>query len=216
MSLLNLNPTDMLKSIGVIGLMVIIFAESGLFVGFFFPGDTLLFTAGFLASTHVLSINIYLMASLTFIAAAAGDSVGYTFGRKFGPKLFAREDSIFLHKENVERATKFYEKHGGKTVLLARFIPAIRTFAPIVAGIGKMRYKRFIAFNVIGSALWVSAMVYLGDLLGSKVKNIDKYTLPIVIFILLASFAPAIIHLSIDKKSRRLFLEKIRVKKRNA
>src|SRR3989338_10680690 len=134
--------TEILPVIGYTGITAIIFAESGLLIGFFLPGDSLLFTAGFLASQGVF--NIALLCALSFIAAVTGDSVGYAFGKNIGPKLFTKEDSWLFHKKNLAKAQHFYEKYGVKTIILARFIPVVRTFAPIVAGIGNMHYKTFI------------------------------------------------------------------------
>ena len=124
-----------------------VFSESGLFVGFFFPGDSLLFTAGFLASQGVF--NIGLLIVIVFIAAVLGDNVGYAFGKKVGPMIFNREDSLFFHKDNLERASRFYDAHGKKTIILARFLPGVRTFAPILAGVGKMNYATFFSYNII-------------------------------------------------------------------
>ena len=131
---------------------VIIFAESGLLIGFFLPGDSLLFTAGFLSSQGVF--NIYILVLLFFIAAVFGDSAGYAFGRKFGKRLFERKNSLLFHKENLLKTRRFYDTHGKKTIILARFLPVVRTFAPIVAGIADMHYPTFLLYNVIGGLLW--------------------------------------------------------------
>ncbi|PIP04565.1 hypothetical protein COX53_01810, partial [candidate division WWE3 bacterium CG23_combo_of_CG06-09_8_20_14_all_40_14] len=143
---------EMLPAIGYAGIFFIVFAESGLLIGFFLPGDSLLFTAGFLASQNIFSIKV--LALICFAGAVLGDSVGYEFGKKVGRKLFKRKDSFLFKKENLEKAEKFYEKHGKKTIVLARFIPVIRTFAPIIAGIGDMQYKTFISYNVFGGFFW--------------------------------------------------------------
>jgi len=193
---------DVIKAVGLIGVLAIIFAESGLLVGFLFPGDSLLFTAGILASQDLLNINIHLLVLLLFMAATLGDSVGYAFGRRVGGRIFKRKESLLFHPENIARAEAFYTKHGGKTIILARFIPMIRTFAPIVAGIGHMKYRKFILFNFAGGFLWAAGMTYLGYLLGSKVENIDHYVLPIVAVVLITSIAPPAIHLLKDKGSR--------------
>jgi len=145
----------LIKAAGYLGLFGIVFAESGLFVGFFLPGDSLLFTAGFLASQGFL--NIWILAPLAFIAAILGDNFGYAFGRRVGPAIFTRERSLFFHKEYLERARIFYEAHGGKAIVLARFLPVIRTFAPILAGVGRMRWPTFLFYNVIGAVLWAIA-----------------------------------------------------------
>ena len=197
-SIFSLDLVKIIESIGYLGLFAIIFAESGLFVGFFLPGDSLLFTAGFLASQGFF--NILLLTPMTFIAAVAGDSIGYTFGQKVGPKLFKREDSIFFHKKHLIRAKNFYDKHGGKTITIARFLPIVRTFAPIVAGIGQMPYRKFLLYNLIGGFLWAVCIPFAGYFLGSLIPNVDKYLLPIIIIIVLASIAPSVIHLIHERK----------------
>lgn len=184
---------ELIKITGYIGIFGIVFAESGLFFGFFLPGDTLLFTAGFLASQGY--INIWLTLILIFAGAVIGDSVGYTFGCKVGPKIFKREDSMVFHKDNLEKAKTFYEEHGPKTIILARFIPIIRTFAPIVAGIGQMKYKKFIAYNIIGGFLWAFVVTLAGYYLGKTIPNIDKYLLPIILGIIIVSFIPPLLHI---------------------
>ena len=148
------DPMIIIKTLGLIGVLIIVFAESGLFFGFFFPGDSLLFTAGFLASQNYLNISILVFGA--FICAVLGDSVGYWFGRKVGPKIFTKEDSIFFHKKHIERAQNFYNKYGNKTIFLARFVPIVRTFAPIVAGVGQMKYKNFLTYNIFGGFVWTS------------------------------------------------------------
>src|SRR3989344_1202365 len=145
---MNLDLTTILPAIGYIGIFAMVFAESGLLLGFFLPGDSLLFTAGFLASQNIF--NIIPLALGCFIAAVLGDQVGYATGNKFGKKLFQKENSILFHKHYLVKANEFYKKHGKKTIVIARFLPAVRTFAPIVAGVGDMHYSTFVAFNVIG------------------------------------------------------------------
>ncbi|HSX28300.1 MAG TPA: VTT domain-containing protein [Candidatus Saccharimonadales bacterium] len=194
--------TDVIKAIGLIGVMAIIFAESGLLVGFLFPGDSLLFTAGILASQHLLNVNIHVLVILLFLSAVFGDSVGYAFGRRVGKRIFRREESLLFHPENIRRAEAFYERHGGKTIILARFVPMVRAFAPIVAGVGRMKYRKFVAFNFVGGFLWTASMTYLGYILGTKVPNIDHYVLPIIGFIIVISLAPPAIHLLKDKENR--------------
>src|SRR3989338_3704054 len=190
----------LIKTAGYFGIFFIVFAESGLFIGFFLPGDSLLFTAGFLASQKIL--NIAILLPLTFVAAVIGDSFGYTFGRRVGYKLFRREDSIFFHKDHLEKARAFYEKHGGKTIIIARFIPVVRTFAPILAGVGKMQYSTFLFFNVIGAIIWAIGVTMLGYFLGNAIPGIDKYLLPIIVFIILVSILPGIIHVLKNKEDR--------------
>lgn len=198
-SLLSLDLVKILESFGYLGLLSIIFSESGLLVGVFLPGDSILFTAGFLASQGFF--NIWLLAPMTFVAAVLGDSVGYAFGHKVGKKLFQKEDSIFFHKKHLIRAQKFYEKHGGKTITIARFLPVVRTFAPIVAGMGDMKYRKFLFFNLIGAFLWAVCIPFAGYFLGSVIPGIDKYLLPIIAFIVIASIAPTLIHIIRERKT---------------
>ncbi len=184
------DPMIIIKTLGLIGVLIIVFAESGLFFGFFFPGDSLLFTAGFLASQNYLNISILVFGA--FICAVLGDSVGYWFGRKVGPKIFTKEDSIFFHKKHIERAQNFYNKYGNKTIFLARFVPIVRTFAPIVAGVGQMKYKNFLTYNIFGGFVWTFGMVFGGYFLGQIIPGIDKYILPIILIIIVVSFLPII------------------------
>ena len=184
------DPRTLITTLGVLGVIAIIFLETGAFFGFFFPGDSLLFTAGYLASQGFVSLTWLLLGA--FVAAVLGDSLGYAFGRKIGPAIFVRDDSVFFNKKYIVRAQHFYEKHGKKTIILARFIPIIRTFAPIVAGIGNMEYRKFLTFNVVGGFLWTWAMLWLGYGFGSLIPNPDKYIIPAVIVIILISASPAL------------------------
>lgn len=177
----------------------IIFAESGLLIGFFLPGDSLLFTAGFLASQGYM--NIWVLAIGCFIAAVLGDSVGYAFGHKVGRRLFRKKESLLFKPDHLEKAEKFYEKYGKKTIILARFLPAVRTFAPIVAGIGRMDYKTFVTYNIIGGFLWGVLITLLGYFLGHLIPDVDKYLLPILAVIIVASVAPTIIHILQERKA---------------
>jgi len=185
-----LNPHVLIAVVGVAGVIGVIFAETGLFFGFFLPGDSLLFTAGFLASQHQLSFAWLLLG--TFVAAVLGDTVGYAFGKKVGPAIFTKENSVFFDKKHIARAQHFYEKYGKKTIILARFIPIIRTFAPIVAGIGNMKYRTFISFNIIGAFAWTWIMLWLGYGFGSIIPNPDRYVIPAVIVIIIISASPAL------------------------
>jgi len=184
----------------------VIYAESGLLIGFFMPGDSLIFTAGLLTQQGVLHINIHALAFILFAAAALGDSTGYAFGRRVGRRLFNRKDSLLFHKENLERAEAFYERHGGKTIILARFMPVIRTFAPIIAGIGKMRYRTFLAYNIVGALIWGAGITYAGYYIGQWATergiNIDAYLLPAVILVVITSILPPAIHMLKDAKGR--------------
>ncbi len=190
----------LIETIGYVGLFAIIFAEAGLLVGFFLPGDSVLFTAGFLASQNIFSLPILLVTCFT--AAVLGDNVGYAFGHRVGKRLFNREDSLFFHKKNVLKAQAFYEKYGAKAIVIARFMPVVRTFAPIVAGIGSMNYRKFAIFNFIGGTLWAIGLNLAGYFLGSLIPDVDKYLLPIVLGIIILSVAPSIIHILKDPESR--------------
>ena len=187
------DPMAIVSTLGLIGVLAIIFAESGLFFGFFLPGDSLLFTAGFLASQGLL--NIWWLSIGAMAAAIVGDSVGYWFGKKVGPRIFTREDSLFFHKKHVEKTRTFYQVHGKKTLILARFIPVIRTFAPILAGVGQMEYKTFLTYNVVGGILWGGGLTWGGYLLGSIIPNVDQYLWPIIFLIIFVSFIPVFKHL---------------------
>lgn len=202
---------DFIKIVGIFGIIAVVFAESGLLIGFFLPGDSLLFTAGFLIHTGFLPVNIHLAVLLIFIAAVLGDSVGYTFGRKTGPHLFKRKDARLFKQEYVQRAQEFYEKHGGKTIIIARFVPIVRTFAPVVAGVSKMNYKKFVTYNIIGGLLWSAGVTYTGYLLGGLFEKlgleIDHVLLPIIAVIVLISVLPPAIHIFKDKKTRTAFWE---------
>ncbi len=179
------NPQAIIATLGTLGVIAIIFLETGAFFGFFFPGDSLLFTAGFLATQGYTSMPWLLVGA--FLAAVVGDNVGYAFGRRVGPSIFTKEDSLFFNKKFIARAQEFYERYGKKTIILARFVPIVRTFAPIVAGIGTMRYRTFISYNIIGGFLWTWAMLWLGYGLGSLIPSPDKYVLPIIALIIIAS-----------------------------
>ena len=201
----------LITTMGYIGVFGMIFAESGLLMGFVFPGDSLLFTAGFLASQGIF--NIWALIVLCFISAVVGDSVGYAFGKRVGSALFSKEDSLFFHKKNLERARVFYEKYGGKAIILARFMPLARTFAPILAGVGKMNYKHFIFYNIIGGALWSCGLSLLGYFLGSTIPDVDTYLFPILVVIIFVSLLPGIIHL-IKSGAIKLFFRSVFRKKK--
>lgn len=195
---------SLIKTAGYLGIAGIVFAESGLFIGFFLPGDSLLFTAGFLASQNYL--NILLLVPISFVSAVIGDSFGYAFGKKFGPRVFNREKSLIWNPEHVHRAQEFYAKHGPKTIILARFLPVIRTFAPIMAGVGQMRYRTFLAYNVVGGFLWGIGLPLFGFYLGSSIPNIDKYLIPIIALILILSALPIIFKVLSNKDYRTSLL----------
>lgn len=198
----------LIESGGLLLVTAIIFAESGLLIGFFLPGDTLLFTAGFFAAQGKLSLTWLLI--LVFIAAVAGYESGYYIGRRFGKRLFRKKDGLIFRQEYLQRSEVFYEKHGGKTIMFSRFVPIVRTFAPIVAGIGNMPQKRFSLFNVLGGAFWTIGVTLLGYWLGSKIPNIDHYLLPIILFAMAISFGPTLYHLVRDEKLRQKLKAKFR------
>ncbi len=178
----------LIHSLGYTGIIAIIFAECGLFFGFFLPGDSLLFTAGFLASQGFLSIVPLLITAM--IASILGENVGYAFGRKIGPMIFTKAESRFFKPAHVTRAHEFFVRHGNKAIFLARFIPIVRTFVPIVAGVAKMPFNSFMFYNIVGGIFWIGSLMILGFTLGSQVENADKYIEPIILVIVVVSFIP--------------------------
>lgn len=195
------NIAEKAKEFGtIVGVLIIAFtafAESGLLIGFMLPGDSLLFTAGFLASQGFF--NIFFLSIATFIGAVAGDSVGYSFGKRVGPKIFERKDSMIFKQSHLEKAKSFYDKHGGKAIIIARFMPIIRTFAPILAGVSGMHYRRFLIFNLVGAILWAIGITWLGFILGSTIPQAEDYLLPTTILIIIISVLPSIYHLIKDR-----------------
>lgn len=198
---LHFDIPALVQTAGYVGLFAIVFAESGLFFGFFFPGDSLLFTAGLLASQGLL--NIYVLVGLMTLGAILGDSVGYWFGKKVGPKIFTREDSFFFNKRHIERTRAFYAKYGPKAVVLARFVPVVRTFTPILAGVGTMPYGLFLRYNIIGGVLWGAGVTLLGYFLGSAIPSAEKYLLPIILGIIAISFVPIIREVILARTTQR-------------
>ncbi len=206
----GLDLVDLIIGLGIFAVLAVIFAESGLLIGFFLPGDSLLFTAGALYATGILPgnipINIHLFVILLFLAAVLGDSVGYWFGRKAGPRIFKRPDAKIFKQSYIQNAQNFYEKHGGKTIIMARFVPIVRTFAPVVAGAAKMEYRKFLTFNLVGGFLWTFGITYLGYFAGIALiaagVEIDSVILPIIALIILISVLPPAIHILKDKKNR--------------
>ena len=205
---------NLIRTVGYVGLFAIIFAESGLFFGFFLPGDSLLLTAGLLASRLDSTsgqpiLNIFILLLILPVAAILGDNVGYWFGNKAGPRIFNRENSRFFKRKNLLAAKAFYDKHGGKTIVLARFMPFIRTFAPIVAGAVDMEYKRFVFFNFFGGLLWAVGVTLVGFGLGKAFadfapETVDKYFLILVAAVIFISALPAMIHIWRDNKEEIL------------
>ena len=196
-----LDPHYILHTFGLIGVVVAIFAESGLLIGILLPGDSLLFTAGLFAATQK-AFSIETLLVLGFLAAVVGDNVGYGIGRRTGPALFKRDDSKIFKRRHLERATRFYERHGRKTIILARFLPVVRTLAPMVAGATEMPYRTFLVFNVVGGFLWAIGVPTAGYFLGKSVPSIDRYLLPIVVVIAKLSLLPTLFHLLSSGKRR--------------
>jgi membrane-associated protein len=187
------DPKDLIDTFGTIGIFAIIFAESGLLFGFFLPGDSLLFTAGLLCAPHAsetIHLDIAIIAPGCFVAAVAGAQVGYVIGKRLGPALFRRPDSRLFRQEHLERTRAYFADHGPKTVLLSRFVPVVRTFATVVAGVGHMDPRQFLIYNVLGAALWGVGLTLAGYALGSSIENVDRYLLPIIAVIIVVSFVP--------------------------
>ncbi|MET9295760.1 VTT domain-containing protein [Streptomyces sp. NPDC003077] len=187
-----LDPDYLIATFGLIGVLVIVFAESGLLIGFFLPGDALLFTTGLLVTTNKIDKPLALVCTLIVVAAILGDQTGYLFGRKVGPALFKRPDSKLFKQENVEKAHDFFEKYGPKSLILARFVPIVRTFTPIIAGVSRMNYRSFLIFNVVGGVIWGAGVTLLGASLG-KVEFVHKNIEAILIGIVLISVVPIVI-----------------------
>ena len=189
---LSLDPKDILNSLspyGEIGLMLIIFAETGLLVGFFLPGDSLLFTAGILANQGKLNLAAILIGC--FVAAVLGDQTGFTLGERVGPRLLRRPDSRFFKREFIDRTEDFFDRHGAKTIVLSRFVPVVRTFAPVVAGVGRMTRRTFVSFNVVGAFIWVFGVTLAGYWLADAIgDSIDKYLYPLIAAIIVVSLIP--------------------------
>lgn len=210
-ALLHGDLEGVIRTIGYIGVFTIVFVESGLLIGFFLPGDSLLFTAGLLAAQGYF--DIWVLAIGCFIAAILGDSAGYYIGHKFGRRLFNREDSLLFHKDHLIKAEEFYKKHGGKAIILARFMPVIRTFAPVVAGIGSMQYQTFLTYNLIGAFLWGVVITVLGFYLGN-IPFVKHYFEYIIFGIIFLSVAPVAYHILKDKNQRDGILKLLKLKRK--
>jgi membrane-associated protein len=196
-----------ITGLGWLAVLAVIYAESGLLIGFFLPGDSLLFTAGFLVQQGIFQINIHVFVLLLFVAASLGQSTGYLFGKKVGRKLFDRENTRFFHKENLVRAELFYEKYGPVTIILACFIPFVQTFVPIVAGISKMKYREFVIYNIFGAAVWTSSFTYLGFYAGKVLSDLGVNVEIAALIIIALSISPMIIHLVKDQSRRMALIE---------
>lgn len=178
---------------GYVGLTIIIFAETGLLIGFFLPGDSLLVTTGLLCTQQDLGLDVWLLGVVLSVAAIAGDTVGYAIGKASGPRIFTRENSVLFNRAHLLRAQAFYEKHGGKTIIMARFMPIVRTFAPVVAGVGRMRYSAFLLYNVVGGLAWIWSMLMIGYVLGRYIPGIDQHIEKVIILVIFLSLLPAMI-----------------------
>ncbi|MEW1657021.1 MULTISPECIES: VTT domain-containing protein [unclassified Streptomyces] len=187
-----LDSDYLITTFGLIGVLLIVFAESGLLIGFFLPGDSLLFTTGLMVTTGTMDKPLWMVCALVVLAAVLGDQAGYLFGRKVGPSLFKRPDSRLFKQENVEKAHAFFEKHGPKSLILARFVPIVRTFTPIIAGVSRMNYRSFITFNVIGGTLWGAGVTLLGAALGN-IEFVHKHIELMLVAIVLISVVPIVI-----------------------
>jgi membrane-associated protein len=187
------NVRELVRVGGYVGLTAIIFAETGLLVGFFLPGDSLIVTAGLLSAQPQFGLNVYVLGVLLTFAAIIGNTVGYAIGRATGPRLFTRDDSLLFKKKHLYRAQDFYRKHGGKTLILARFMPIVRTFVPVVAGLANMPLKAYTAYNVLGAVAWIWSMLFIGHFLGRVVPGIDKHIEPMILIIIALSLLPALI-----------------------
>lgn len=187
----------LISLVGYAGLFLIIFAETGLLIGFILPGDSLLLTAGVFAAAGYL--DIWILIPLLFAAAVIGDAFGYYFGKKVGPTLYSKKDTWYFKRKHLRYAQDYYEKHGGKTIVLARFVPLVRTFAPIVAGISKMKYSHFFMYNVVGALLWATGLTLVGYILGNVVPDVEKYILLIIAAIVIISTLPIAIKVTKQK-----------------
>lgn len=183
------NINELVRWGGYTALTAIVFAETGLLVGFFLPGDSLLVTAGLLAAVDGV-LNIWILSALLVAAAILGDTVGYWIGYHLGPRLFNREDNVLFHKDHIVKTQKFYDKHGPKTIVLARFVPIVRTFAPTIAGVARMDYRKFFAYNILGGAVWVLSMLHGGYWLGRFIPNIEKNIHYVILIVIVVSFLP--------------------------
>ena len=186
------DPVLIIKTVGLVGIFIIIFSESGLFFGFFLPGDSLLFTAGFLASQGFIPTGWIFLG--LFISALLGYHIGYIFGKRVGPALFTKERSIFFNKKYPEQAKMFYERYGSRAIIFGRFIPIVRTFVPIMAGVGEMKYRTFFIYNIAGAACWTILITAAGFFLGTSIPHAYGYIEPIIILIIIISCIPPVYH----------------------
>lgn len=200
-----------ITNLGVAAILLVVFAETGLLIGFILPGDSLLFTAGFLVQEHYLPINIHLFVLLLFFAGVLGESTGYLWGRHFGKKLYKRPDGRIFKKSYLEKAERFYQKHGPLAIVLAVFIPVVRTFVPLVAGIGKMDYRKFVPFNILGVAIWTTVFTYLGYFAGAQLHKMGINVELAALIIIFLSLSPMVIHALKDKKRRQAIARAVKL-----
>lgn len=213
----GIDLVEFIRAVGVIGVMVIIFAESGLLLGFFLPGDTLLFSAGLLATKDVFGVSMYVLIMYLIVAAILGEAVGYMFGHKVGHRIFRKPDSILFHPDNLTRASNFYKKYGPVTIVLARFIPVVRTFVPIVAGAAKMDLRTFTLYNVLGAILWVAPVTLIGYFAGGWLEargiEIDHLILPIIGLVTLVTLGSPLLHILREPGSRKKLWRALKIQK---
>ena len=191
---------DLIRWGGYVVLFVIVFTETGLLVGFFLPGDSLLITAGLVAAAG--GLNIWWLNVILIVAAVTGDSVGYAIGLRLGPRLFTRSKSLLFNPRHIERTRAFYARHGAKTIVIARFVPIVRTFAPVVAGVGQMEYRKFVFYNIAGGVGWVTSMTWAGYALGRAIPNVADYVHVIVVVVVILSVIPIVIELVRERRRR--------------
>lgn len=196
------NLLHAITGLGPLAVILVIFAESGIMAGFFLPGDSLLFIAGTLVHQDIFHINIYLYAALLFIAAVAGNTTGYYIGRKVGKRLFRRPDSRFFRQEYLQQTEKFYEENGSKAIVLAMFVPIVRAFSPVVAGIGHMPYRTFVTFNIIGAAIWTSGFTFLGYFAGGVIEKLGINIEAAALIIIFISLLPGLAHVLKEPENR--------------
>jgi len=212
--LFGMDITEFIRAIGVLGIAAVIFAETGLLIGFLLPGDTLLFAAGFLASQDVLGVSVHVLAGLLFIAAVFGDSVGYAIGRRAGPYIFKKPDSLIFNQDYIKKAEAFYKRFGAITIIVARFVPIVRTFAPVLAGVGKMNYRTFLIYNLVGGLLWAVGLTYLGYYAGAFFEahgiEIDHFIYPVIALAMLITLVSPFVHILQNPKSRAKLLARFR------
>lgn len=208
--MLPVDLNNFIETIGYVGIFLIIFAETGLLIGFFLPGDSLLFTAGFLASQDIL--NIWILVPVCVIAAVLGDQLGYSIGKKYGRGYFTRPESRLFKPKNLLLAEQFFEKHGGRAIILARFIPFARTFVPVVAGISHMPYRHFASYNIAGGILWGAGITLLGYFLGNAIPSVDHYLLPAIALILFLSVLPSAYHIWKENGDRLRYITRVQLR----